>query len=250
MSLSTYTTIRRLISSVGMSLAAGAASAQSPDMTVAIDAGGAPQAIARFADGRWVKATDVLQCAPRGAAERIVVAGGDAEAARPITAATNEWKAIEPVIVRVFELRQREHGIAAANLSGVPIQIDWVYGQPARDGQAAIYYFEASRRVPDPGTAPEEDPKGTLRVAVSGWLHHNGSGVTALGAKSELGWEQDRSDDSPPRGPDLVPLGVVAHDSRWIWVMKGRAGDIGWVTAYLVGESGVRILADAVRCAR
>jgi hypothetical protein len=222
-------------------------------VAIAIDAGGTPQVIARFDGGRWVKTADVLQCAHEGDAERVVVTGtAGAEMAQRVAPTADGWKALEQVIVRVFEQRQREHALVARNLTGVPIQIDSVYAAPDRDALAAVYYFEASRRVPDPGTAPEEDPKGTLRVAVSGWLHHHrGGSVTALGSKSDLGWEQDRSGDSRPvRGPDLTPLGVVAHDSGWIWVMKGRAGDIGWVTAYLVRESGVRTLADPARCAR
>jgi hypothetical protein len=228
-----------------------AAAAQSHDLAIALDAGGAPQHIARLTDGRWVKTTETLVCAARGVpAERIVAGGAAAERPSRIASESAEWKALEPAITRVFEQRQREHELAAASLAEVPIEVESVYRAADERGLPVIYYFEASRRVPDPGTAPDEDPKGTLRVAVSGWLRSAGGTVTVLGSKSELGWEQDRPDGPPDRRPGLLPLGVVAHDSGSIWVMKGRAGDIAWVTAYLAGETGVRTVVDMVRCAR
>jgi hypothetical protein len=242
--------MRSIVALLGSLLLLIAAAAQSQELAIALDDGGSPQAIARFADGRWARAADTLTCAARGGAERIVMAGRGADGVEPITRGSIEWNALEPAIARVFDQRQRDHEVVAAHLAGVPIEIDWVYSHSGQPGLPAIHYFEASRRVPDPGTAPDEDPKGTLRVAVSGWLRSAGSAVTILGSKSELGWAQDRPLDPPDPRPDLLPLGIVAHDSASIWVMKGHAGDIEWVTAYSVSEAGVRTLVDTVRCAR
>ena len=226
-----------------------AAPSAQPAPVIAID-GEPPQAVARLDAGRWVKAAETLRCGPAGAVDRLVVTGGARPGVpRSIAADAPERQALDPAIVGVFDRRQREHDLAAAHLAGLPMQIDWIYASGTPDG-ADIYYFEASRRVPDPGTAPDEDPKGTLRVAVSGWLHRAGGRVTVLGSKSELRWEQDRQDGTPARRPDLVPLGTAAHDAQSIWVMKGAAGDAAWVSAYQVGESGVLTVADAVRCMR
>ena len=225
-----------------------AASAQ-PAPVIAID-GAPPQPVARLDGGRWVRAADTLRCAPAGTVDRLVATGGArAGVPRSIAADAPERQALEPAIVGVFDRRQREHDLAAAHLAGLPMDIDWIYASGATDG-ADIYYFEASRRVPDPGTAPDEDPRGTLRVAVSGWLHRAGDRVTVLGSRSELRWEQDPTEGPPVRRRDLVPLGAAAHDAQSIWVMKGAAGDLAWVSAYQVGESGVVTVADAVRCIR
>ncbi len=227
------------------------ARAQSVEVVIAIDAGAGPRPLARMAEGRWTTTAAVVACTTEGSVERVIVTGGTiAQVPRRIAAGGDEWPAIDAAIAREFSRRQRELAIAEANLARVPIDIDGVFGVHQGEPGADIgtYYFEASRRVPDPGTAPDDDPKGTLRVAVSGWLHRQGGAVAAIGSKSELGWEEDRPDTAAARRPDLLPLAVLPHAAGWVWVMKGAAGSIRWISAYEVGASGVRTLVNAARC--
>jgi hypothetical protein len=243
--------IRRLTTAALVSMMTAVAAAQPAAPEIAIE-GPTLQPIARYENGKWTQLADVLRCAKPGGLERVVATGGaSAGLLEPIARDDDDWKALEAPIVRLFERRELELDLAAANLARAPIQIDWVYMTPRPNG-VRIYYFEASRRVPDPGTASEDDPKGTLRIVVSGWMQRAGTNLTVLGSKSELGWEQDRPqvDTSRPRAPELRPLGIVTHGSGSIWVMKGGVGDIGWVTAYLVGEFGVQAFVNGARCAR
>ena len=220
-----------------------AASGRAAEPVIALD-GTPPHAIARFAGGRWTKAAESLPCEPAGRGARVVASGG--ASAAPVTRlmpASDEWNALRPAIRAVFEERESEHLRSAKSLGRVPIQVDAVYA-----AGAGTYYFEASRRVPDPGTAPEEDPKGTFRLTVSGWLSRTADNIATLGSKSQVGWDQDRPDGTAVRRPDLVPLAVVGHESSSIWVMRGGVGDIAWISLYAVGERGVRTLIDQVRC--
>lgn len=222
-----------------------AVSGRAAEPVIALD-GTPPHAIARFTGGRWTKASESLPCAPAGGGVRVVASGGATAAqVTRLTAASDEWNALRPAIRAIFETRQSEHRLSAGNLERVPIQVDAVY-----TAGAGTYYFEASRRVPDPGTAPDEDPKGTFRLTVSGWLSRSAGDIATLGSKSQVGWDQDRPDGTAVRRPDLVPLAVVSDQSRSIWVMRGGVGDIRWISLYAVGERGVRTLIDQVRCVK
>ena len=240
--------MRCLIPAAFLAADAAAAPARQDSLIIAL-AGAEPQAVVRFDGGRWVPSAGPLTCAAAGAADRVVVSGGAAELPREIPPTAEDWKAIEGAIVRLAERREREHDLSAPTLARVSVGVDRVYAAPSQDG-VTVYYFEASRRVPDPGTAPEE-PTGTLRIALSGWLQVAAANTIVLGSKSELGWQEDKPAlQRAARQPALVPLAVVRHRGQWIWVMKGGTGDIRWIVPYLVSEAGVQALADPVRCAR
>jgi hypothetical protein len=123
--------------------------------------------------------------------------------------------------------------------------LDWVYAS-SRGGRVFSYYFEASKRVPDAGNTPEEDPQGVVRVAVSGWLRATATGPTISGTRSELHWEPV---DLQHTRPGLMPLGVLRHGNEQIWVMEGHLGVRGRFTLYALGDT-VRTVAtvDAASC--
>jgi hypothetical protein len=118
----------------------------------------------------------------------------------------------------------------------------------AGSGVALAYYFEASKRIPDAGNTPPEDPKGVVRISVSGWLRAADSGLRPGGTKSELLWAQEN--DPATRLPALVPLGVVRQGDERVWVMKGRVGTRDTFTLYALRGSLVRTLftVDAADC--
>jgi hypothetical protein len=146
----------------------------------------------------------------------------------------------------LFDLRARDHGVSPSTLARVPMTMDVLYGATRR-GEAPVYYFETSKRVPDAGNTPEEDPKGIVRIAVSGWLRDAGGSLVPAGAKGELHWEPA---DAPVAGPGLMPLAVLRHEDEAIWVMAGRMGVRHTFTLYSVGTSAIRTLfsIDAAAC--
>jgi hypothetical protein len=226
------------------------AAAQAADLIVSVDDGTRRQPLARQAGGQWTPLVEAIQCDRPEAVRAIVAEGATVETPRRVTAAAPEWTLVERAIARVFEQRERDHRLEPRHLASSPMVVDWVYATADADSQSpSFYYFEASKRIPDPGTAPDDDPKGTLRVAVSGWLRAGATeGVTAQGSKSELGWEQDQAPEeraaADQRRADLLPLGVLAIGAQRVWVMHGQAGRIAWFTLYDVGSSGVRKILD------
>lgn len=227
--------------------------AQSSDRRIVVERGASRQAIARLdAAGRWVEVAEG-GCLGEGAVGRVVATGGpQEEVPRRVTPGEESWSAVQPVIARVFAQRQGEHRLSASNVTSVPITFDWLYAAPGQDGFDPVFYFEASRRIPDPGTAPDDDPRGTLRVAVSGWLAVEADGaIVPLGSKSELRWEQETDAGAAAQNfPDSMPLGIVRHGAQTVWVMEMRIGTILRFTLYEPGSTGVRKLfeAAAVRC--
>jgi hypothetical protein len=149
---------------------------------------------------------------------------------------------VEPDISRVFAQREKEQRISPASLAAARLSIDFLYA--AGEGSARIYYYEASKTIPD--------AEGLLRVSVSGWLRGDGAGPRSLGSKSELLWLElsDSADGEPPVIPEpaplpdaaaaLVPLGVLGHASGHVWVMRRAIGN-GTVLIYDVGPAGVRL---------
>ena len=219
--------------------------AQRAGVVMAVEHGTSRQPIARLVDGEWTAFAERVDCTAPVSAARVFVGGAAVEVPRRLMAGTAEWEKLEPAIRTIVQQREREHRLTAATLASAPMTIEWVYASgPERP--SITYYFEASRRVPDPGTAPPEDPKGTLRVAVAGWLRADAAGVMAVGSRSELGWEQDQAEpaSSAPR-PDLEPLGVVMEGGQIVWVMRMRLGRIDRFSLYAIGASAtVRKLFD------
>jgi hypothetical protein len=148
----------------------------------------------------------------------------------------------------LFERREREQRLSD-RASDAPRAVDWIYASEGND--VHTYYFEASRRVAStsPDVDHDTDPPGTVRIAVAGFLQDTNGRLVALGTKSELRWEQDGLPAGPNR-PDLSPLGVVIHNERSIWVMKGQSGTSVWFTLYDVSAGGTRTLltARSARC--
>jgi hypothetical protein len=161
---------------------------------------------------------------------------------RTVAAGGNEWRQLEPLVTRLFGTRERQERVSASALASVPLSIDAIFSSaPAAPPQ--IYYFRASKTIPDSrgdvdaDDDGEVDPKGNLRLDVTGWLRRDG-GLTSLGTNAALSWEQ--VDDRPQAGTrraELTPIGVVRMPTTRIWVMQGRAGDSTYYSLYDVAAS-------------
>jgi hypothetical protein len=157
-----------------------------------------------------------------------------------LTSRSSKWPKLERVIRSVADRRMQESGVSPAALARVPLTVDAVHAAERRAGNAA-YYFEASKRLPDAGETPDEDPKGILRIVVSGWLREVGSRILPAGTRSELHWDPA----SPRTGfaeATLTPLGVLRQGSETIWVMRSETGARVTFTLYALGDSRVRTL--------
>ena len=158
----------------------------------------------------------------------------DVDTLRRVTEASPEWPAIVAAIGPLFDRRAARQGVASASLARVAMTVDGVFGASG-PGAPRTYYFEASKRIPDAGGTPTEDPKGILRVAVTGWLRASGDRVVPAGTKSELAWIPD--DESSAARPALVPLGVLRQGAERVWVMNERLGSIDRFTLYSLGAN-------------
>ena len=158
-----------------------------------------------------------------------------------------DWPAVTAAVAPVFERRAHEHGVAPAALSRVTMTMDSAYAASANGTR--VYYFEASKRLPDAGDTPAEDPKGVVRVVVAGWLREAAAGLVPAGTKSELNWEPADPRVGVPE-PVLTPLGVIRQADRTVWVMQSLMGVRRTFTLYALGASTVRALfsVDAVAC--
>lgn len=207
--------------------------------------------IARVVNRRWVADG---KCVPKDASESQTRERLEAQGAaqlsevRAVAPGSPEWLHLAPTIVGLFERREREQRLSE-RASDAPRAVDWIYA--SERAESRTYYFEASRRVASssPDVDHDTDPPGTVRIAVAGFLLDTAGRLTPLGTKSELRWEQDGLPAGPSR-PDLTPLGVVLHEERSIWVMKGQSGVSLWFTLYDVSPDGTRTILTArpARC--
>ena len=167
------------------------------------------------------------------------------DAPRRITESAAEWKAISSQIATLFERRAQVHGLSPALLGRVPMSVDWVFATAPADAQGS-YYFEASKRIPDAGGTPAEDPKGEVRVLVSGWLRAVKDQFVQVGSKSDLFWGPEEASSRPVSRP----LGVVHNVDERIWVMNGRVGVRDSFTLYALRSGAVRTLltTEAASC--
>lgn len=145
---------------------------------------------------------------------------------RRLTALTDK-AVVETDIAKVFAQREKEQRVSAANLAKARLSIDFLYA--AGDGTARMYYYEASKTLPD--------AEGLLRVSVSGWLRGDGGLPRSLGSKSELQWIELGDDPdgnaeiipNPAPIPDptasLVPQGVLHDATGQTWVMRRAIGN-------------------------
>jgi hypothetical protein len=220
--------------------------AQRAAVTLALEDGTHATPIARLADGRWVSAGSCLpgdaKADASAAPERLTVTGAmTVQAVRAIRPGTEEWLRLAPTILAIFERREREQRLTTEARSRGPGVVDWIYSTDGDTGQT--FYFEASRRVANTyaDVDADTDPPGTVRIAVAGFLRDAREGLTSLGTKSELRWEQDGLPAGPSR-PDLTPLGVLPQSDRSIWVMKGQSGASVWFSLYDVAAGRTRTL--------
>jgi hypothetical protein len=169
--------------------------------------------------------------APRPALAWMVCAGaapGSERFVHPVRRLTAlaDHAAVEPDVARVFAQREKEQRVSAASLAKARLTVDFLYA--AGEGVARMYYYEASKTIPD--------AEGLLRVSVSGWLRGDGQ-PRSLGSKSELQWIE-RADDpdadkeiipNPAPIPDptaaLLPQGVLWNATGQIWVMRRAVGN-------------------------
>jgi hypothetical protein len=237
---------------VATGVAGIAARAQIATPVLSVDDGVRIRAIARVMDGRWVADGTCVPASPNdGQAPRESLRAEGAmrlSEVRAVVPGSPEWLRLVPTIVDLFERREREQRLSD-RVSDAPRGVDWIYVSDRAESRT--YYFEASRRVASasPDVDDDADPPGTVRIAVAGFLHDAAGRLTPLGTKSELRWEQDGLPAGPNR-PDLTPLGIVVHDERSIWVMRGESGTTAWFTLYDVSAGGTRTLLTArnTRC--
>jgi hypothetical protein len=162
--------------------------------------------------------------------------------------ALNDKVHVEPDVALVFAQREKEQRVSAANLAKARLSLDFLY--VAGEGPARMYYYEASKTIPDAETM--------LRVSVSGWLRGGGK-PRSLGSKSELQWIElvpEATTDleiipEPAPIPDptasLVPVGALGHAAGQVWVMR-RAIGTGALLVYDVGPGGVRLRPASAKC--
>jgi hypothetical protein len=170
----------------------------------------------------------------------------EVDSLRRVTETSPEWQAVVAAIGPLFDRRAGRQGVSSSSLARVPMTVDGVFAASGRS-TAATYYFEASKRIPDAGGTPTEDPKGVLRIAVTGWLRASGERIVPAGTKSELAWTPD--DESSAARPVLLPLGVLRQGAERVWVMSERLGSIDRFTLYSLGTSVRTLLTvNAAQC--
>jgi hypothetical protein len=209
---------------------------------ISVSDGARTYAVARIVDGRVAAATPCVPTdAPLAPLALKSVSAGSSSAPEPraVQVGSDEWSQVTPLILALAERREREQRLAQATTAKAPRFLDWLFASDA--GGRATYYFEASRRVPSV-TAPvdvdvDTDPPGTIRVVVSGFVRRDPAGLTPLGTKGELRWEQDGLPRGPNR-PDLRPLGILALPGDPVWVMIGGTPATTWVNFFAVGARG------------
>lgn len=220
--------------------------AQPAGSDVSVSDGTRSYVVARITDQRLSQAapcvaTDVPL---EPLALKSVTAGVPVAEPRVVLVGSEEWNRLSPVVLALAERREREQRLTQATTSRAPRFLDWLFASEV--GGRLVYYFEASRRVPSV-TAPidtdvDTDPPGTIRVVVSGFARADPGGLTPLGTKGELRWEQDGLPRGPNR-PDLRPLGVLSVPGDPVWVMEGRTPASSWVNLFAVGSRGIEVRA-------
>jgi hypothetical protein len=200
------------------------------DVVLFVASGGTRQPIARFDGERWTATCTAAAGATSAPMQPV----------RRVTASSPEWNPMQRAIAEIFTRREREQRVAAARIDSAPMTVDAVYASgPAAN---ATYYFEASRRVE--GTSrdadPDTDPAGVLTVRVTGWLRAAGGGLTPIGSKADVEWEQ--LDRAQPSRVDLTPIGTVRQADALVWVMKRETAVPATFMLYDTQVSTVRLL--------
>jgi hypothetical protein len=243
------TDLRSLLLAVlafGTVLGGLAVGAQRGGAILSLDDGTHTTPIARLVDEQWVSAGVCLPSDARAATqatpEHLTVTGAmTVHAVRSLRPGVEEWLRLAPTILAIFEQREGEQRLTTEVRASGRGVVDWIYSTEGATGRT--YYFEASRRVANTyaDVDADTDPPGTVRIAVAGFLRDGREGLTSLGTKSELRWEQDGLPAGPSR-PDLTPLGVLPLSDRSVWVMKGQSGASVWFSLYEVTAGRTRTL--------
>jgi len=222
-------------------------------LLVAVDEGDRLRPVARFDGARWSGTCESPARrgnAIKGRSPLAVASGGLAvEPIRHVPMGGAEWRQLEPRIRQLFDDRARRENVTAAALRSVPLRIEAIV-TPVRVAPSQPYFFVSSRTIPDSRTDVdmdadgEVDPKGELRVDVTGWLGRDDAGVTPLGTNSTLSWEQvdDRPAGAAARQSQLTPIAIVRAGASRAWLLQGRTGGARWYEMYQVGDAGVRLL--------
>ena len=235
----------------------GVAQTAAGPAAIAVVSGGKTQVIAQLGPGPWSVVGAARAC--DRSAFRLTASQGSLRATAgvtllPLRAATaTERVAIETAIAPLFARREREQGVEPKDLARAPLTIDAIH--TVRSGADAWFYFEASKRLHDarppdqPDSNGEVDPRGVVRVTVSGWLR-GGDEVAPAGTKSELHWDPVDEPGQAATLPGLVPLGVAINGAGPLWVMRRVVGERVSYLLYVVGTSTVRLAltVPAVSC--
>lgn len=158
---------------------------------------------------------------------------------------SREWNAAASAAAPLFEKRANQNGLAAPVLARVPVAIDAL---SASDSGTPVFYLEASKRIVDAGTTPLEDPKGVVRLAITGWFRADGQRLVPAATKAELHWEQADGRSAPM--PVLSPVALLRQPARDVWVMVTSVGGRTSYALYAVTPDAVRMLVttEEARC--
>jgi hypothetical protein len=156
-----------------------------------------------------------------------------------------EWNAAASAAAPLFEKRANQNGLSGPVLARVAVAIDAL---TASDSGAPVFYLEASKRIVDAGTTPLEDPKGVVRLAITGWFRADGQRLVPASTKAELHWEP--ADDRGVATPVLSPIAIVRQPGRDVWVMMTTVPGRTSYVLYAVTASAVRVLVttDEAHC--
>jgi len=255
----------RVLILVALSAVPLAAAGQRSALLVGVDAGGRVQPLAKREGRNWSPTCDAPpRGAVRGAPERPVLAiSGDAsvEAIQYVPRNSVVWRQIEPMVRKIFGVQERLQNVSLDVLVGLPTDVESI-ATSMEPATRPIYYFTASKTVPDssaPLAADREgvaNPRGDLRIDVVGWVRAAAAGAAdknlALGTNTTLTWEpvDERRARPLPRRTTLNPVGIVRINDAGFWVMHGRSGTSTWFSLYDVGVGGVRMVArsDPQQC--
>jgi hypothetical protein len=146
----------------------------------------------------------------------------------------------------LFERAARSNGVSASVLARIAPVIDSMYVSDI--AASARYYVEASKRIPDAGNTPLEDPRGVVRVVLTGWFRADGGTLVPAATKAELQWEP--ADARAASATSLTPRAALSESARDLWVMEAAAGDRLSYALYAVSRNSVRVLVsvDAAQC--
>jgi len=166
---------------------------------------------------------------------------------RPVIRSSRAWNAADSALAPLFANGAHKNGVSPLVLARVAAVIDVMY--VSDNSGAPVYYLESSKRVPDAGGTPQEDPKGVVRLALSGWFRADGQRLVPAATKTELHWEAVEPRRTAA-APMLEPLAVLREPARDLWVMESDVAGRKSYALYAVTQSAVRVLVStqAAQC--